>query len=110
MDDIYADAIIQQRMADAKTSREELMELVAKRTTIVNRLAICRLEDTGHRSNGYLITAFSGEDADACCIIHGYSDGEIGNKSRPPLWLVSMQIHSCQRAKSIRLIETCDRI
>ena len=85
MDGIYADAIIKQRMADAKKSRGELMELVAKRTTIVNRLAICRLEDTGHRSNGYLITAFSGEDADACCIIHGYSDGEIGNKARPPL-------------------------
>ena len=66
----------------------------SRKTTIVNRLAICRLENTGHRSNGYLITARTGEDADACCIIHGYSDGEIGNKTRPPLSAVSMRIHS----------------
>ena len=85
MNEIYADETIQQRMAEARTSREELMELVSERTTIVNRLAICRLENTGHRSNGYLITAFSGKDADACCIIHGYSDGKVGSKTRPPL-------------------------
>ena len=85
MDDIYADEIIQERMAEARTSREELVKIVSERTTILNRLAICRLEDTGHRSNGYLITAFSGKDADACCIIHGYSDGKVGSKTRPPL-------------------------
>ena len=85
MNEIYADETIQQRMAEARTSREELMELVSERTTIVNRLAICRLENTGHRSNGYLITAFFVKDADACCIIHGYSDGKVGSKTRPPL-------------------------
>ncbi len=85
MHEIYRDTIVGERMMSAQKSRETLMQLVAEKTTIVNRLAICRLEDTGHRSNGYLITAFSGENADACCIIHGYTDGEIGNKMRPPL-------------------------
>jgi oligoribonuclease NrnB/cAMP/cGMP phosphodiesterase (DHH superfamily) len=85
MDQIYADETVRERMIKAQTSRKDLMKLVKQKTTIIDRLAICRLEDTGHRSNGYLITAFAGEDADACCIIHGYSDGEIGNKLRPPL-------------------------
>jgi len=85
MDQIYADEAVRERMIKAQTSRKDLMKLVKQKTTIVDRLAICRLEDTGHRSNGYLITAFAGEDADACCIIHGYSDGKIGNKLRPPL-------------------------
>ncbi len=85
MEQIYADETVQERMIEARVSRKELMRLVEQKTTIIDRLAICRLEDTGHRSNGYLITAFAGEDADACCIIHGYSDGEIGNKARPPL-------------------------
>jgi len=85
MDQIYADETVRERMFKAQTSRKDLMKLVKQKTTIIDRLAICRLEDTGHRSNGYLITAFAGEDADACCIIHGYSDGEIGNKLRPPL-------------------------
>lgn len=85
MEAIYNDPIVRDRMTEARRSRQELMELVKEKTTIVNRLAICRLEDTGFRSNGYLITAHAGEDADACCIIHGYSDGEIGDQSRPPL-------------------------
>ena len=85
MEEIYNDEVVQERMEFARTSRKELMALVQEKTAIVNRLAICRLEDTGHRSNGYLITAHAGEDADACCIIHGYSDGEIGDKTRPPL-------------------------
>ena len=85
MEQIYADAEVKQRMLEARESRKKMVKLVQEKTTIVNRLAICRLEDTGHRSNGYLITAHAGEHADACCIIHGYSDGEIGNKLRPPL-------------------------
>ena len=72
-------------MKTARSTRLELMKIVEQQTTIVDRLAICRLEDTGYRSNGYLITAYAGENADACCIIHGYSDGEIGDKMRPPL-------------------------
>ena len=85
MDEIYNDPLVGKRMKESRESRKTLIQLVQEKTTIVNRLAICRLEDTGHRSNGYLITAFAGNDADACCIIHGYTDGEIGNKTRPPL-------------------------
>ena len=85
MDQIYSDGIVKQRMNEARTTRKDLLKIVEQKTTIIDRLAICRLENTGHRSNGYLITAFAGEKADACCIIHGYSDGEIGNATRPPL-------------------------
>lgn len=85
MDQIYADEIVEERMKTARSTRLELMKIVEQQTTIVDRLAICRLEDTGYRSNGYLITAYAGENADACCIIHGYSDGEISDKMRPPL-------------------------
>jgi hypothetical protein len=43
------------------------------------------LQETGYFSNGYLVTATFGDKADACCIIHGYNDGEISNPNRPPL-------------------------
>ena len=99
MDEIYADTIIQQRMVDAKISREEVMDLVAKRTTIVNRLAICRLEDTGHRSNGYLITAYSGRMqmhvASFMATVMEKLETNRVRHSQP----VSMQIHSCQKGK-----------
>jgi hypothetical protein len=43
------------------------------------------MEEKGVRSNGYLVTAWAGENADACCIIHGYADGTIDNPDRPAL-------------------------
>ena len=49
----------------------------AQRTKIIDELAICDLSGTGHRSNGYLVTALAGSDAIACCVIHGYMDGTL---------------------------------
>jgi nanoRNase/pAp phosphatase (c-di-AMP/oligoRNAs hydrolase) len=43
------------------------------------------MDEKGVRSNGYLVTAWAGERADACCIIHGYADGSIETPNRPAL-------------------------
>ena len=34
-----------------------IAEIVRNRTKIIDGLAICDLSETGHRSNGYLVTA-----------------------------------------------------
>mgnify|MGYP003326696410 FL=1 len=43
------------------------------------------MHDTGHRTNGYLVTSTFGDECDACIIVHGFSDGVIGDHSRYPL-------------------------
>ena len=68
-----------------RDNRYKLREIVQSNTQIVDRLAICYLQDSGYSSNGYLVTATFGDKVDACCIIHGYSDGELNNQDRPPL-------------------------
>ena len=68
-----------------RTERQHAEDMVAQHTTIHNRLAVCRLEDTGLRINGYLVTAWAGDKADACCVVHGYSDGRVDDRDRPPV-------------------------
>ena len=76
---------VAEKLEYQRIHRLELSQVVEKNTHVINRLAICHLEDTGFFTNGYLVTATVGEDADACCIIHGYSDGSVDNPDRPPL-------------------------
>ena len=73
------------RLEELKQEREVMAEIVRNRTEIVDGLAICDLSETGHRSNGYLVTALAGSDAIACCVIHGYMDGSIEDVNRPAL-------------------------
>lgn len=75
----------QERLSKLETERETQTELVRKNTTIVDKLAICDLSETGSRSNGYLVTALAGSDAIACCVIHGFIDGTIDNPNRQAL-------------------------
>ena len=75
----------QERLSKLATEREAQTELVRKNTTIVDKLAICDLSETGSRSNGYLVTALAGSDAIACCVIHGFIDGTIDNPNRQAL-------------------------
>ncbi len=75
----------QERLLKLETEREAQTELVRKNTTIVDKLAICDLSETGSRSNGYLVTALAGSDAIACCVIHGFIDGTIDNPNRQAL-------------------------
>ena len=73
------------RLDELKQEREIMAEIVRNRTKIIDGLAICDLSETGHRSNGYLVTALAGSDAIACCVIHGYMDGSIEDVNRPAL-------------------------
>ena len=73
------------RLNIQRDNRLKLRQIVQKNTQIIDRLAICYLQDSGYFSNGYLVTATFGDKVDACCIIHGYSDGELNNQDRPPL-------------------------
>lgn len=75
----------QERLSKLETEREAQTELVRKNTTIIDKLAICDLSETGSRSNGYLVTALAGSDAIACCVIHGFIDGTIDNPNRQAL-------------------------
>jgi len=76
---------VKSRLLVQQDQRSAIEHVVQSNTVIINRLAICHLQDTGHFSNGYLVTAWAGDKADACCIIHGYSDGDINDPNRPPL-------------------------
>ena len=73
------------RLEELKHEREMMAEIVRERTKIIDELAICDLSETGHRSNGYLVTALAGSEAIACCVIHGYIDGTIEDVNRPAL-------------------------
>ena len=65
--------------------REGDAEYISAHTTIIDRLAICRLENSNVAASGYLVTAISGDSVDACCIIHGQEDGDIDDPANPPL-------------------------
>jgi oligoribonuclease NrnB/cAMP/cGMP phosphodiesterase (DHH superfamily) len=73
------------KVAKVSQKREWDLEYIRECTTIVDRLAICRLEDTGVMSSGYLVTAVAGDAVDACCIIHGQEGGRISDPLNPPL-------------------------
>ena len=82
------DAILEShktRLDDLKQERETMAKIVRDSTKIIDGLAICDLSETGHRSNGYLVTALAGSEALACCVIHGYMDGSIEDVNRPAL-------------------------
>ena len=61
------------------------VDYIRARTTSVDRLAICRLENTKVVPSGYMVTAAAGNAVDACCIIHGQEGGDIGDPANPPL-------------------------
>lgn len=83
--DVLANDSIAPHVARAKEERSAAQLVVETHTTIVDRLAICRMDEKGVRSNGYLVTAWAGDKADACCIVHGYADGSIETPDRPAL-------------------------
>ena len=82
---LIGDAQVAERLSAAAEDRNAAIEAVQARTTVVNRLAICRMDGLPQRASGYLVTAHVGEDADACCVIHGHVDGAVDRDDRPPL-------------------------
>ena len=83
--EILSDELVSKHINKVANEREVIEEYISCNTEIIDRLAICRLENSGFHSNGYLVTAWAGDKADACCIIHGYLDGNLQNLERPPL-------------------------
>ncbi|MGB1623077.1 MAG: hypothetical protein ACPHCZ_00010 [Candidatus Poseidoniaceae archaeon] len=81
--DLVDDPEVAKRLA--AEDRQAAIDAVRSRTTIVDRLAICRMEGLPHRASGYLVTAHVGAEADACCVIHGHVDGAVERDDRPPL-------------------------
>tara|TARA_Y100000996_G_C22046842_1_gene447390 strand:- start:174 stop:524 length:351 start_codon:yes stop_codon:yes gene_type:complete len=43
------------------------------------------MQNSEVRTNGYLVTALAGDEAIACCVIHGWLDGSIDTPNRPAL-------------------------
>lgn len=82
---LMADPTVKERCQQAKEERAAVQQHVEANTTVVDRLAVCRMDESGFRSNGYLVTAWAGDRADACCIVHGYADGDLNAPDRPPL-------------------------
>ncbi len=82
---LMADPVVSERCQRVKDERAAVQRHVEANTIIVDRLAVCRMDESGFRSNGYLVTAWAGDRADACCIVHGYADGDLSDADRPPL-------------------------
>ena len=76
---------VMDRCKQQQAASERLNRIIAENVEVVDRLAILRMDDTGERTNGYALTAYVGEDCDACCIIHGWVDGDISTPDRPAL-------------------------
>lgn len=65
---------VAEKISHSKDEFRRLHSMLDECSTIVDRIAIVRLEDKGIRTNGYLVTAHFGEKCDACMIVHGYHD------------------------------------
>lgn len=83
--EICEDEWVFEVLEEAKQTRKTEIKLVKEQTTIFDRLAICRLDETGIRTNGYLVTAYAGSRADAVCITHGYLEGTIEDAEKSAL-------------------------
>jgi oligoribonuclease NrnB/cAMP/cGMP phosphodiesterase (DHH superfamily) len=85
LNEVLQDSKISPHIERARHERKAAQAVVEQHTEIIDRLAVCRMDEKGVRSNGYLVTAWAGDRADACCIIHGYADGSIETPNRPAL-------------------------
>ena len=85
VDEILSNSIVQEKISERREKMESMKQLLETNARLEERLAIVRLDNTGLRTNGYLVTAFFGDECDACCIVHGNAEGQIGDHSNPPL-------------------------
>jgi hypothetical protein len=75
---------VAEKISHSKQEFSRLQSMLEECSTIIDRMAIVRLDDKGIRTNGYLVTAHFGDKCDACMIIHGYRDLD-GDEERWPL-------------------------
>tara|TARA_B100000945_G_scaffold188985_1_gene151723 strand:- start:5482 stop:6480 length:999 start_codon:yes stop_codon:yes gene_type:complete len=85
VDEILISEEVTSRINTIKQKQIELRKIIIENGELIDRIAIVKMHDTGFRTNGYLVTSTFGDECDACIIIHGFSDGVIGNHSRYPL-------------------------
>jgi len=83
--EILSDEDVSNHISRVAKQRKQIEDYISNNTEIIDRLAVCRLDNSGFHSNGYLVTAWAGDRADACCIIHGYQDGSLEDPRKPPL-------------------------
>ena len=72
---------LRERMA----KQEYLNRTIRENLSIIDRLAIARLENLKIRSNGYLVTAIAGEECDACMVIHGDTGANFDDDDNYPV-------------------------
>ena len=77
--------LIASSVAAAQAEFEGLRSIIEERLRIEDRLAILRLDGETFRTNGYLVTAVAGDACEACVIVHGQLEGEVGDRGRWPL-------------------------
>jgi nanoRNase/pAp phosphatase (c-di-AMP/oligoRNAs hydrolase) len=65
--------------------QEYLNRTIRENLSIIDRLAIARLENLKIRSNGYLVTAIAGEECDACMVIHGDTGANFDDDDNYPV-------------------------
>ena len=65
--------------------QEYLNRTIRENLSIIDRLAIARLENLKIRSNGYLVTAIAGEECDACMVIHGDTGANFDDSDNYPV-------------------------
>ena len=66
--------VVDEKIGHSKREFRRLQTMLDECATVVDRMAIVRLDDKGIRTNGYLVTAHFGDECDACMIIHGFSE------------------------------------
>lgn len=79
LSDSSVDKLVQKRIQESAV----IDEIITRSLRIENRLAIVRFDDTGTRTGGYRITAFVGDECDACMIIHGEEGGSLSSNNLP---------------------------
>ena len=65
--------------------QEYLNRTIRENLSIIDRLAIARLENLKIRSNGYLVTAIAGNECDACMVIHGDTGANFDDSDNYPV-------------------------
>ncbi len=85
VDSILSEPQISAIVEERRRERRALIGEIEGRMTVVDRLAIVRLEGLGMRTNGYQVTAMAGAECDACMIIHGDVGASFGEGGRYPV-------------------------
>ncbi len=76
---------VSRRVELAERRRLEILELLPVRGRLVDRLGIIRLDGTSLSSNGFVFTAYWGDECDAVCVVKGFEGGGLESGSKPPL-------------------------